>query len=95
MGHPARLPANHRHSHDDADSVARSDNYARRRPEETALYELVAEHWPAFRERAEEAGSGLPKFVVDEFEKYLICGRLEYGCLHLVCATAGTRSWSG
>ena len=64
VGHPARL----RRSHDCAAPVERSDGYARRRPEETALYKLVAEHWPEFRERAEAAGSGLPKFVVDEFE---------------------------
>jgi hypothetical protein len=58
----------------DAHDVRR-DRYARRRPEETALYELVEEHWPEFRDRAEEAG-GLPKFIIDEFEEYLRCGRL-------------------
>lgn len=52
------------------------------------LYQTVAEHWPAFVERAEEHG-GLPRFVVKEFEEYLRCGRLEHGCLHLVCRECG------
>lgn len=52
------------------------------------LYQTVAEHWPAFLERAEEHG-GLPRFVVKEFEEYLTCGRLEHGCLHLVCRECG------
>jgi len=30
------------------------DDYARRRPEETALYHRVAQHWPGFVERLEE-----------------------------------------
>ena len=66
----------------------RRDGYARRRPEATALYQTVAEHWPAFRERMEEAG-GLPKFVVNEFEEFLKCGIVEEGCLHLVCRSCG------
>ena len=68
--------------------VHRSDGYERRRPEQTPLYQLVAEHWPAFRERAEEFG-GLPKFVVQEFDEYLKCGRVEEGCLQLVCRDCG------
>ena len=52
------------------------------------LYQTVAEHWPAFLERAEEHG-GLPRSVVKEFEEYLRCGRPERGCLHLVCRKCG------
>src|SRR5438445_1502638 len=40
------------------------------------------------RERAEEAG-GLPRFIEREFEEYLRCGVLEWGCLHLVCRSCG------
>jgi hypothetical protein len=65
-----------------------SGGYERHCPEDTVLYRTVAAHWPAFRERAEEAG-GLPDFVVDEFEAYLRCGRLEHGCLHLACRQCG------
>jgi len=38
----------------------------------------VRAHWPAFLERAEEAG-GLPRFVVREVEAYLECGLLAHG----------------
>jgi len=62
--------------------------YRRHRPELTVLYQTVERYWPEFRERAEEAG-GLPKFVVKEFEAFLRCGRLEAGCLHLVCQSCG------
>jgi len=60
----------------------------RHRPESTVLYQTVEAHWPKFLERAEEHG-GLPRFVVKEFEEYLRCGRLERGCLHLVCRKCG------
>lgn len=69
-------------------TLLRHDDYARHQPEETVLYQTVAEHWPAFRERAEEAG-GLPKFIVRELEDYLRCGLLEHGCLHLECRSCG------
>ena len=36
-----------------------------------------------------EEHGGLPKFVVDEFEQYLDCGRLEKGCLLLECRACG------
>jgi len=62
--------------------------FRRHRPELTVLYQTVERYWPEFRERAEEQG-GLPKFVVKEFEAYLRCGRLEAGCLHLVCQSCG------
>lgn len=62
--------------------------YRRHRPEETVLYQTLERYWPEFRERAEEAG-GLPAFVVKEVEAYLRCGRLEHGCLHLVCEHCG------
>ena len=52
------------------------------------LYQCVEQHWDAFVERAEQAG-GLPRFVTREFEAYLKCGRLEYGCLRLGCPACG------
>jgi hypothetical protein len=63
-------------------------SYRRHQPELTVLYETVERYWPEFQERAEEAG-GLPRFVVREFEEYLRSGRLEHGCLHLVCRSCG------
>jgi len=62
--------------------------YRRRRPEDTALYRCVEQHWDRFLEQAEEAG-GLPRFVVREVEDYLRCGRLEHGCLRLACRDCG------
>jgi hypothetical protein len=59
-------------------AATRFDGYERRRPEETVLYQTIAEHWPSFRERMEGSG-GLPQFVVTEFEEYLDCGILEKG----------------
>ena len=70
-------------------SCGRADGYARRRPEETVLYEVIAEHWPRFAARAEEQG-GLPKFVVSEFEAYLRCGRLDTGWCSSRAPGAGT-----
>ena len=55
--------------------------YQRRRPEQGALYHTVAAYWPAFLERAEQAG-GLPDFVKREVEAYLDCGLLERGFVH-------------
>ena len=71
-----------------AAAARRVDSYARRRPEETLLYRVVREHWPSFREKAEEQG-GLPRFVVRDFEDYLGCGLLERGLVHLACSRCG------
>lgn len=68
--------------------TTRADGYARRAPEETLLYRVVREHWPTFRELAEERG-GLPDFVTREFEEYLRCGILEHGLVHLCCERCG------
>lgn len=62
--------------------------YRRHRPEQTVLYQCVEQHWDGFVERAEQAG-GMPRFVTREFEAYLKCGRLEYGCLRLGCRACG------
>jgi Putative transposase/Transposase zinc-binding domain len=66
----------------------RKDSYARRGPEDTALYQCVSSYFPEFRERMHEQG-GLPKFVEQEFQAYLGCGRVEAGCLELQCRSCG------
>ena len=53
--------------------------YQRHCPEQTPLYALVEEHFPRFVERLEAEGVSLPHFVMEEFEAYLKCGRLEHG----------------
>ena len=43
--------------------------YARHRPEETLLYELVARHYPEFVAAREAVGRPLPNYVQEEFER--------------------------
>src|SRR5690606_16478674 len=59
--------------------------YSRNRPESTLLYRLVAEHYPKFRDRRAAEERSLPRYVEDEFEAYLKCGRLEHGFLRVKC----------
>jgi hypothetical protein len=59
--------------------------YARHRPEATMLYQLVEQHYPAFRDLRAEGGRPLPAYVQEEFDAYLKCGRLEEGFLRLRC----------
>lgn len=59
--------------------------YHRHRPEQTALYAIVAKHYPRFVQAIEQPGGHLPKFVRQEFDAYLKCGRLEHGFLRVKC----------
>jgi len=59
--------------------------YARHRPEATLLYQLVEQHYPAFRRLRAESGRPLPDYVQEEFEAYLKCGHLEQGFLRVRC----------
>ncbi|MGD8357164.1 MAG: transposase [Lysobacterales bacterium] len=59
--------------------------YHRHRPEQTALYAIVAEHYPRFVEEIVQSGGNLPKFVHQEFEDYLKCGLLKHGFLRVKC----------
>lgn len=52
------------------------------------LHRVLRAHWPAFLERAEEAG-GLLKFVVQVLDEYLRCGLLKHGLVHLRCRQCG------
>ena len=53
--------------------------YERHRPEQTLLYQLVEEYYPAFVAQLAAQGTQLPGYVEREFEDYLKCGRLEHG----------------
>jgi ribosomal protein S27E len=59
--------------------------YRRHRLESTLLYQLVAEHYPKFRDRRAAEERPLPRYVEHEFEAYLKCGRLEHGFLRVQC----------
>ena len=59
--------------------------YRRHRPETTLLYQIVAEHYPRFRDRRVAEERPLPRYVEDEFEAYLECGLLDHGFLRVTC----------
>jgi ribosomal protein S27E len=61
--------------------------YRRHRPEQTLLYQIVAQHYPAFVGQLAAQSTTLPKYVVREFEDFLQCGRLEHGFLRVRCDT--------
>ena len=64
--------------------------YVPRKPQETVLYALVKEHLRDFFDHAREAYEApLPKYVRDEFRKYLECGDFAHGFVHLRCASCG------
>ncbi|QOW42779.1 hypothetical protein G0027_07850 [Acinetobacter indicus] len=53
--------------------------YQSHRPEQTLLYQIVDEYYPAFAALMAEQGKELPGYVQREFEEFLQCGRLEHG----------------
>jgi hypothetical protein len=46
---------------------------------------LVVEYYPTFRDRRAAEARPLPRYVEEEFEAYLKCGRLEEGFLRVRC----------
>jgi Transposase zinc-binding domain len=54
-------------------------------PEATLLYRLVERHYAEFVAAREAPGRPLPKYVREELEAYLKCGRLEHGFLRARC----------
>ena len=74
-------------------------NYERRRPEQTLLYRLVAEHYPRFLALLADQGRSLPHYVRREFDDFLKCGILDHGFLRVRCQDCSTEclvafSWS-
>lgn len=67
--------------------IADAARYARHRPEQGLLYRVVERHYSVFLEALAAQGHSLPKYVRQEFEDYLKCGRLEYGFLRVRCET--------
>ncbi len=59
--------------------------YQSHRPEQTLLYQIVDEYYPAFAALMAEQGKELPGYVQREFEEFLQCGRLEHGFLRVRC----------
>ena len=61
--------------------------YERHRPEQTLLYQLVEEYYPAFVAQLAAQGTQLPGYVQREFEDYLKCGRLVAMTLDVISYT--------
>ena len=59
--------------------------YERHKPEKTLLYQIIQQHYPDFRSELEAQGRPLPRYVEDEFDAFLECGRLEQGFLRVCC----------
>jgi hypothetical protein len=57
--------------------------YAQHRPEQTLVYRLVEQHYPAFLGMREATDRPLPGYVQQEFERYLavvaVCAALSAG----------------
>ena len=64
--------------------------YRPRRPQDTLLHELVREHFPTFLVHTNRVYTRpLPRYVVQEFEKYIACGDISRGFTRCVCADCG------
>ena len=59
--------------------------YSRRRPENTALHQVVRENYLTVLQQAEAYGNGYPAYVRKEFERYLACGDLTQGFSRIRC----------
>lgn len=60
--------------------------YVPRQPQDTVLFGLVQEHLEDFFRHARESYDGpLPKYVKEEFRKYLECGDFSRGFVHVQC----------
>jgi len=70
-----------------AAGLAGSRRYARHRPEDTVLHQIVEQHVDEFFDHISEHGASLPGFVREEFEAYLDCGRLEKGFVRAKCTS--------
>ena len=68
-----------------------SAGYRPRTPEQGVLYTVVRTHLEAFLQEVAERtnGSGLPRFVVDEFREFLTCGVLAEGFARFQCDGCG------
>lgn len=68
--------------------AARTGVYRRRRPETTALYRVVQTHFETWLvERS--ACESIPRYVEEDFRRYLDCGILARGFCRAFCAACG------
>ena len=69
--------------------ACRPVGYVPRQTAASDLRRIVAEHLPAFLERIEHDGAGLPGFVTAELQGLVRCGDFEHGFLRLLCTRCG------
>jgi hypothetical protein len=71
--------------------AAPSTTYEPRCPAQTALYQIVRDHFETFRAQAAclREGEGLPRFVEQEFRNFLQCGSLAGGFARFRCGDCG------
>jgi hypothetical protein len=67
----------------------RTHIYRRREPEKVVLYQAIADNLETFLERLRAEGHELPKYVVEEFYRYLDCGILAHGFARCACESCG------
>jgi Transposase zinc-binding domain len=68
----------------------RTEEVPAARPEKTVLYRVIQQHLESFLEHAHESsGTRLPKYVENEFRRYLECGLHAHGFARAVCETCG------
>jgi hypothetical protein len=71
-------------------SRAAPKEYQQRNPENSVLYRIIQQHLESFIQHAHESsGQRLPKYVENEFRRYLECGLHAHGFARLVCETCG------
>jgi hypothetical protein len=59
--------------------------YVRREPEKTVLHQVVRENLQTFLFELREDGHGLPRYVEEEFHRFLSCGLLSAGFCRVEC----------
>lgn len=64
-------------------------DYQQRRPEQSTLYQVVAQYAQTLFAEAEQNGSGYPTHVKREFERYLRCGQFCCGFARVRCGGCG------
>lgn len=68
-----------------ADPGAAVCHYQRHRPEQSLLYRLIEQYYPALVEHLAAQDRSFPESVQQEFEAFLKCRRLEHGVLRVRC----------
>jgi hypothetical protein len=70
-------------------ATSRLSGYQRREPEKTVLHQLVAENLETFLRELALEGRTLPRYVEEEFRRYLPCGMVSEGFARVKCRDCG------